>query len=119
DRAIACRRLFFSVLTAIPVDFMLFACTLLGVALFHHHTLKVALVGLAVITSYKLAFTGFKFGPGLPGLGRDMADEAVILANLFLLLMGFALLARHFEKSRVPEEMPRLLADDWKGGFML
>ena len=110
---------FFSVLTAIPVDFMLFACTLIGVAVFHHHTLKVALVGLAVITSYKLAFTGFKFGPGLPGLGRHMADEAVTLANLFLLLMGFALLSRHFEKSRVPEEMPRLLADDWKGGFML
>jgi len=26
----------------------------------------------------------------------------VILANLFLLLMGFALLSRHFEKSRIP-----------------
>src|SRR5215475_10445919 len=104
---------------AIPVDFVLFALTLLGLARFHHHTLKVALVGLAVVTSYKLAFTGFKFGPGLPGLGRHMADEAVTLANLFLLLMGFALLSRHFEKSRVPEEMPRLLADDWKGGFML
>jgi len=104
---------------AIPVDFVLFALTLLGVALFHHHTLKVALVGLAVITSYKLAFTGFRFGPGLPGLGRHMAHEAVILANLFLLLMGFALLSRHFEKSRVPEEMPRFLPDDWKGGFML
>ena len=34
----------------IPVDFILFALTLLGVALFHHHTLYVALTGLAVIT---------------------------------------------------------------------
>ena len=30
----------------IPVDFILFALTLLGVALFHHHTLQVALIGL-------------------------------------------------------------------------
>ena len=30
--------------------FVLFALTLLGVALFHHHTLAVALTGLAVIT---------------------------------------------------------------------
>ena len=109
----------FGILSAIPVDFVLFALTLLGVALFHHHTLQVALVGLAVITGYKLAFTGFKFGPGLPGLGSHMAHEAVTLANLFLLLMGFALLSRHFEKSRVPEEMPRFLPDDWKGGFAL
>jgi Na+/H+ antiporter NhaD/arsenite permease-like protein len=85
----------------------------------HRHTLQVALTGLAAITSYKLAFTGFKFGNGLPGLAGHMAHEAVILANLFLLLMGFALLSRHFEKSRLPEEMPRFLPDDWKGGFVL
>jgi hypothetical protein len=30
----------------IPVDFILFALTLLGVALFHHYTLYVALTGL-------------------------------------------------------------------------
>src|SRR5262245_14302262 len=104
---------------AIPVDFILFALTLLGVAVLHRHTLQVALIGLAAIISYKLAFTGFKFGNGLPGLAGHMAHEAVILTNLFLLLMGFALLSRHFEKSRVPEEMPRFLPDDWKGGFML
>ncbi|HXE68434.1 MAG TPA: citrate transporter [Hyphomicrobiaceae bacterium] len=98
---------------------MLFAVTLLGVAVFHHHTLPVALGGLAAIILYKLAFTGFKFGDGWSGLAGHMAHEWVILANLFLLLMGFALLSRHFEKSRVPEEMPRVLPDDWKGGFVL
>ena len=103
----------------IPVDFILFALTLLGVALFHHHTLQVALTGLAVITLYKLGFTGFKEGTGLPGLAVHMGHEAVILSNLFLLLMGFALLSRHFEKSRVPDEMPRFLPDDWKGAFVL
>ena len=33
--------------------------------------------------------------------------------------MGFALLSRHFEESRVPDKMPALLPDDWKGGVML
>ena len=54
----------------IPVDFILFALTLLGVALFHHHTLPVALSGLAAIIVYKLVFTGFKYGAGVAGLGH-------------------------------------------------
>ena len=106
-------------LLGIPVDFILFALTLLGVALFHHHTLQVALTGLAAIVGYKLAFTGFKFGPGLGGLALHMQHEWVILANLFLLLMGFALLSRHFEKSKLPDVMPAFLPDDWKGAFLL
>ena len=52
----------------IPIEFFLFGLTLLGVALLHHHTLRVALVGLAAIVLYKLVFTGFKAGPGLSGL---------------------------------------------------
>ncbi len=106
-------------LFGIPVDFILFGLTLLGVALFHQHTLAVALSGLAAITLYKLAFTGFKFGTGLAGLGLHLQHEWVILANLFLLLMGFALLSRHFENSRVPDAMPAYLPDDWKGAFAL
>jgi Na+/H+ antiporter NhaD/arsenite permease-like protein len=106
-------------LFGIPVDFILFALTLLGVALFHHHTLKVALAGLVVIIIYKLIFTGFKFGTGVTGLALHLQHEWVILANLFLLLMGFALLSRHFEQSRMPEVMPAYLPDDWKGGFVL
>lgn len=103
----------------IPIDFILFALTLLGVAVFHHQTLRVALTGLAAIVLYKLAFTGFKFGQGFAGLALHMQHEWVILANLFLLLMGFALLSRHFEESKVPDIMPAFLPDDWKGAFLL
>jgi Na+/H+ antiporter NhaD/arsenite permease-like protein len=106
-------------IAGIPVDFILFALTLLGVALFHHHTLLVAIAGLAAIVVYKLAFTGFNDGGGLAGLGHHMQHEWVVLANLFLLLTGFALLSRHFEESRLPDEMPALLPDDWKGGAIL
>ena len=103
----------------VPLDFVLFALTLLGVALFHRYTLQVALTGLAVILLYKLLFTGFKAGAGMAGFGAHMAHEWVILANLLLLLLGFALLSRHFEESHVPLELPRILPDDWKGGFVL
>jgi Na+/H+ antiporter NhaD/arsenite permease-like protein len=95
----------------IPVEFLLFGATLLGVAVFHHHTLKVALAGLACITAYKL-LTGFD-------LPHHLATEWVILVNLFALLVGFALLSRHFEESRVPAVLPRFLPDDWKGGLVL
>ncbi|HEU4662066.1 MAG TPA: citrate transporter [Pseudolabrys sp.] len=103
----------------IPVDFILFALTLLGVALFHRHTLPVAVTGLVAIVLYKLIFTGFKAGAGLPGFVGHMEHEWVTLVNLFLLLMGFALLSRHFEKTGIPDEMPALLPDDWRGGVML
>jgi len=103
----------------IPVDFLLFGATLLGVAVFHHHTLKVALTGVVTITLYKLIFTGFKSGPGVAGLLAHLGHEWVILANLFCLLTGFALLSRHFEKSHIPVVLPKYLPDDWKGGFAL
>jgi Na+/H+ antiporter NhaD/arsenite permease-like protein len=103
----------------IPVDFILFALTLLGVAIFHHYTLWIALAGLASIAFYKTVFTGYKFGIGLFGFTMHMHHEWVILANLFLLLMGFALLSRHFEESGLPDKMPALLPDDWKGGVVL
>jgi Na+/H+ antiporter NhaD/arsenite permease-like protein len=106
-------------LFGIPVDFILFALTLPGVAVFHHHTVPVALTGLGAIVLYKLIFTGFKFGTGLMGLGLHMEHEWVMLANLFMLLMGFALLSRHFEQSGLPDEMPHWLPDDWKGGVVL
>jgi Na+/H+ antiporter NhaD/arsenite permease-like protein len=103
----------------IPLDFVIFALTLLGVALLHHHTLAVAVTGLACEIALRLGFTGFRTGPGLDGFALHLDHEWVTLANLFLLLMGFALLSRHFETSRIPDEMPAILPDDWKGGFVL
>ena len=106
-------------IAGIPVDFLLFALTLLGVALFHHHTLYVALTGVVTIALYKLLFTGFKTGVGLAGLLGHIGHEWVTLTNLFCLLMGFALLSRHFEKSHVPVILPKYLPHDWKGGFVM
>jgi Na+/H+ antiporter NhaD/arsenite permease-like protein len=89
------------------------------VALFHRYVLAVALTGLAAIVLYKLVFTGFRPGPGIGGFALHMAHEWRILTNLLGLLLGFALLSNHFERSKVPEVLPHFLPDDWKGGFVL
>ena len=68
---------------------------------------------------YKVAFAGFHEGAGLRGLVAHVAAEWVVLANLFGLLMGFALLSRHFEESHVPAKLPDYLPDDWRGAFLL
>lgn len=102
-----------------PLEFVLFGLTLAGVALFHRRTLTVAVAGLAAILLYKLAFAGFSGGAGLDGLGHHLAHHWVELSNLGLLLIGFALLSRHFEQSNLPDLAPEILPGGWKGGLAL
>ena len=103
----------------VPVEFILFGCVLAGVALLHLHTLRIALGGAIAIALYKMALSPFSEGAGLAGFVSHLGHEAVILSNLLLLLLGFALLADIFEKSEVPAVLPRFLPDDWKGCFVL
>lgn len=103
----------------VPVDFILFALTLLGVAVFHHRVFTVALTGLTAILAWKFLVVGFKHGAGIAGLTAHLGHEWVVLANLFLLLLGFSVLSRHFETSNVPEKIPAILPDDWLGGVVL
>src|SRR5947209_1917642 len=106
-------------IVSVSVDFILFALMLAGVAVFHHRTLRVSLIGLGAIVLYKVVFTGFTSGPGIGGLLAHLGHEWVVLANLFCLLIGFALLADHFERSHAPCLLPKFLPHDWKGGFAL
>jgi Na+/H+ antiporter NhaD/arsenite permease-like protein len=100
-------------LFGIRAEFFLFALTLAGVAVFHHRTLEVALTGLAFLVALKL-LTAADFS-----LLHHLQEESLILLNLGGLLLGFAILSRHFESSQVPEILPRWLPNDWKGGFTL
>ena len=90
----------------IPIDFILFALTLAGIAFFHHFTLPIALVGLAVISLFKIMFSPFAEGAGIGGWIDHFGHEWVLLANLLGLLLGFALLSKHFEASRIPDWLP-------------
>jgi len=103
----------------VPVEFILFGLVLASVAVFHRHTFRIAVTGVIVITLYKLIASPFATGAGLSGLGLHLEHEWVILTNLGMLLLGFALLANHFEKTRVPAALPQFLPNDWRGGFVL
>ena len=59
----------------VPVEFILFACVLAGVALFHHHTLRTALGGAIVIALYKIVFSPFKTGAGVSGFGSHLLSR--------------------------------------------
>jgi len=117
------------VIFGIRPEFILFALTLLGVALFHRHTLVVALTGLASILLFQFIFIPeFNLSEHMFGhvpftdqiLDKEMrVGEWGVLLNLLGLLIGFAILSRHFEESKVPEYLPDLLPNDWKGPLVL
>lgn len=110
-------------------EFILFGLTLLGVALFHRYTLWVALIGLSSILIFKFIFIPeFDLREHLFGnvnftdqiIYKEMrVGEWSTILNLLGLLIGFALLAKHFEESKVPEILPDFLPNDWKGPLVL
>ena len=101
-------------LSDIPLEFVIFGATLLGVALLHRHTLAVALTGLLAAMLLRFGATG-----SLGELAAHFAHEWVVLANLLLLLLGFAILSNQFECSNLPEAIPAKLPNGWRGGVAL
>jgi len=107
------------VLLGIRTEFILFSLALAGVALFHRHTMYVALTALACIIAFKYLFiAGFSFFGHIFGHGHEEGEWRILL-NLVGLLFGFAILAKHFEESKLPDVLPSFLPDGWKGGFVL
>lgn len=104
-------------LLGIPVEFFIFGFTLLGVALFHRQALLAAVSGLTITVVYKFLVLGLAGGGSW--LAGHVGHEWPTLVNLLLLLVGFAVLANQFELSAIPDEMPRVLPDDWTGGLVL
>ena len=106
-------------IVGIRLEFIIFALTLVGVALFHNKTMYVALTGLSALLVLKLVFdSDFTLIEHVIG-GHGHEGEWRVLLNLLGLLLGFAILAKYFEESGVPEWLPKILPDDWKGGLVL
>jgi len=107
----------------VRVEFIIFALTLVGVALFHNKTMYVALTGLASIIIFTLIFNPkfdfiiHIFGGQVDGIIKE--GEWRTLLNLIGLLFGFGILAKHFEESGIPKVLPKILPNDWKGGLVL
>ncbi len=100
------------VIAGVPVVFLLFAATLAGVLVAHGRAWAVSLAGLAVIAFVRVVFSRFD-------AAGHVAHEWPKLANLFGLLVGFAVLADHFDSSRLGERLPRVLPRGTAGCFML
>jgi Na+/H+ antiporter NhaD/arsenite permease-like protein len=96
-----------------PFEFVIFAATLVGVAVFHHNNVQIAIGGLIVVVLYKL------------GIAQDVdlldhfLHEWRLVFNLLGLLVGFEILAYHFRQSKLAERVPAILPNGWFGGFML
>lgn len=105
----------------VPFEYLLFVGTLAGITLKHALALPIAATGLVSVASYKMfAGMGFTVG-GLAGqtLAAKFGHEWIILGDLLGLLVGFGLLADHFERSGLPERIPKLLPKGAPGAFCL
>jgi len=113
----------------VRVEFIIFGLILFGVALLHKQTFWVAVTGLTVLLIFKFVFDpGFHFMEHVFGqnsmheqlMNKDLRQgEWGIILNLLGLLLGFAILAKIFEESGVPEALPKFLPNDWRGPFIL
>lgn len=92
--------------------FGLFVATLLALARFHRLALPIALAGLCCVLLTRLTLTEFD-------LLAHLAHEWRILVNLGGLLLGFAILAAHFEHSHLPEKLTEVLPSGRAGPFAL
>jgi Na+/H+ antiporter NhaD/arsenite permease-like protein len=113
----------------VRVEFIIFGLILLCVALFHKQTFWVAVIGLTVLMIFKLVFDQqfnlFDHVFGKIPLGQQLMDKSLragewgIILNLLGLLLGFAILAKIFEESSLPDILPKYLPGDWRGPFLL
>jgi Na+/H+ antiporter NhaD/arsenite permease-like protein len=97
---------------ALLVEFIIFALMLVGIAAFHERTLAIALAGTASLLIYKVFATDLN-------IVNHLGHESALLLNLLGLLLGFALLAKHFEETGLPHWLPQWLPPGWMGGFIL
>jgi Na+/H+ antiporter NhaD/arsenite permease-like protein len=113
----------------VRIEFIIFGLILAGVAFFHKQTFRVAVAGLSVLLIFKFAFDPnfdiIKHFFGTTPFADQLMDKDLrqgewgIILNLLGLLLGFALLSKVFEESRLPDILPKYLPDDWKGPFLL
>lgn len=108
----------------IRYEMIIFALMLVGVAVFYKKTMQVAVVGLLTLCFYKYEFIdNFSVIKLLAGYTDQNGDHVSgswnTYVNLALMLPGFAVLAKIFEDSKLPNLIPRFLPSGKAGAFSL
>lgn len=103
----------------VPLEFILFGLTLLGIALFHKSALEISVAGLLAILAFEAFVTQFPTGRGPAALLAHAQHEWVAITNLLLLLTGFEVLSNQFERSNISDHLPNALPDGSWGGVAL
>lgn len=96
----------------VPMELLLFGTTVLGVALFHGLCTEIAAAGLLSVLVCRLLGSGTEPAWAL-------AAEWRLFLNLAGLLLGFAVLAKLFEDSRLADLLAERLPASWAGGSLL
>ena len=109
--------------------FLAFGLILLGVTLAHKQAFYFSVVGCLIILILKEWINpDFHLSEHLYGqnsffqqlLHKDLRQgEWPTLVNIAGLLLGFSILAKLFEDSQVPDNIPKYLPKDWRGPFVL
>ena len=103
----------------IPLEFIVFGIVLIAISVYQRFALAIAVAGLAALILLRLLGGGQGIAGNARVLATHFAGDWVSLANLFLLLLGFAVLSNQFERSQLPEVMPRWLPKGWTSGLVL
>ena len=87
----------------IRYEFIIFAFTLLGIAIFHNKTMIIALTGLIALLIFKIIFRGeestaFSFITHIYG-NKIAENELITIVNLAGLLFGYYHLRKHMDYS--------------------
>src|SRR5690349_10772056 len=98
-------------------ELVIFAATLCAVAVFHRHTLAASLAGVMATVVLKLCRLGLS--DAAHWLGALIRHEWTTWTNIVLILLGFSIVANHFERSGLADLLPRLLPRNWMGGTAL
>jgi Na+/H+ antiporter NhaD/arsenite permease-like protein len=102
---------------SVPAEYFIFAATLIAIGIFHRHTLPAAVSGLLTVIVYRFVMLGG--AEWLHWIGSLAAHEWSTLTNIILVLLGFAVMANHFERSKLAEALPHVLPKNWTGGMLL
>ncbi len=92
---------------------------LFGINKYHEHNLRIAIAGMLTIAAVKTFGFGFKGHIGLNPLMEHLGHEWVLGANILALIFSFEVLGQYFKASLVPDWLPKILPDNWRGGFFL